>query len=275
MKNTKMWVTAIISILFTSVVAVAEPPINITCSANLVCVKAYKNSSVRLVMENKSAKPITFQLYLRGDSVRHLQVPRLQLSAPKTKTLISFPTPSEPWGYEFRIHYGHKRHRHDDNYVYSLPYAPKLTYKVTQTHGNLTTHREGNRFAIDWDMAEGDAVYAARDGVVVSTFSEATKSSLTGSEPANHVWIQHSDGTIGKYLHLAVGSVLVHEGQRVTAGEEIAAAGDTGYSQGPHLHFSVSAIAGHDLYQTFNPRFKTSEGIQYLESGKRYYHPAQ
>ena len=260
--------------LFTAAEVTAEQPVNTTCSADLVCVHAYKNDSVRLVLDNKTTKPLTFQLYLRGDSVRQLQLERLFLKQPTTQTLISFPAPADTWGYEFRIHYGHTPHRHDDSYVYSLPYARPNSYAVSQSHHNLTTHRQGNRFAIDWDMALGEPVHAAREGVVVSTFDESTRSSLTGSEPANHVWIQHSDGTIGKYLHLAANSVTVQEGQVVAVGDAIAASGETGYSRGPHLHFSVSAIAGRDLYQTFNLQFNTSDGVQNLQSGKQYSHPA-
>ena len=52
--------------------------------------------------------------------------------------------------------------------------------------------------------------------------------------------VQHADGTIAVYGHLAHDGVLVGVGQQVARGEPIALSGHTGFSFAPHLHFSVS-----------------------------------
>jgi murein DD-endopeptidase MepM/ murein hydrolase activator NlpD len=52
----------------------------------------------------------------------------------------------------------------------------------------------------------------------------------------------HSDGTIAIYAHLAHSSIQVSPGQQVTSGQQIALAGSTGYSSGPHLHFAVQRV---------------------------------
>ncbi|MCZ6617995.1 MAG: M23 family metallopeptidase [Gammaproteobacteria bacterium] len=216
---------------------------------------------------------MSFALFLQPDYLQDLNPETLRLSKPTTTVLALFPIPAGPWGYEYRIHYGHARHEHDNDYLYTLPYARDSTYSVTQSHENISTHHRGNLYAIDWGMPRGDAVHAARDGVVVSTYRLSAESSSTGEATANHIWIRHSDGTIGKYLHLDYEGVLVEERQLVLAGQLIGLSGNTGYSSGAHLHFSVSTLGGESLYETFNVKFKTRSGPRNLVSGREYLHP--
>lgn len=53
----------------------------------------------------------------------------------------------------------------------------------------------------------------------------------------NQVKIQHANGISG-YAHLAEGSVAVKVGDIVEKGQVIGKVGSTGYSTGPHLHFT-------------------------------------
>jgi hypothetical protein len=55
----------------------------------------------------------------------------------------------------------------------------------------------------------------------------------------NHVVVAHDDGTYTTYAHLKRGSLRVDPGQRVEAGQAIAACGNSGNSTEPHLHFQV------------------------------------
>jgi murein DD-endopeptidase MepM/ murein hydrolase activator NlpD len=50
------------------------------------------------------------------------------------------------------------------------------------------------------------------------------------------------DGTAYGYLHLKAGSIVVAVGQRVTAGQRVANAGNTGGDYEPHLHFEMRPI---------------------------------
>jgi len=74
-----------------------------------------------------------------------------------------------------------------------------------------------------------DPIYAAAAGTVV--FADAS------GGYGNLVVLEHADGWESWYAHLSFISVTV--GQEVEQGEIIGAAGSTGYSTGPHLHFEL------------------------------------
>jgi len=96
--------------------------------------------------------------------------------------------------------------------------------------------------AMDIAMPEGTPIIAAREGVVVKT--QNSQSGRGPNPSGNFVRILHPDGTMGVYLHLMRGSVVVAEGQRVRQGQMLAKSGNTGNSTGPHLHFVVQRNVG-------------------------------
>jgi murein DD-endopeptidase MepM/ murein hydrolase activator NlpD len=150
--------------------------------------------------------------------------------------------PDAQWEYSFTNYYklGSSVAVPDD-YVYSLPYAPGSTYKITQGYDGKFSHQGSNKYAIDWKMSEGTPVYAARGGLVVKTKDDSDKGGgdIKYDPYNNYVLIRHDDGTLGHYCHLKKGGVKVRPGQIVKAGDVIAQSGSTGFSSGPHLHFCV------------------------------------
>ncbi|MGW6309410.1 M23 family metallopeptidase [Streptomyces niveus] len=61
----------------------------------------------------------------------------------------------------------------------------------------------------------------------------------------NHIVLDLGDGTYAMYAHLKQGSVTVAAGDRVRAGQRIAACGNTGNSTESHVHFQL--MDGPDL----------------------------
>ncbi len=182
--------------------------------------------------------------------------------------------PEAGWSYRFDMQwiFGSLTARHDDAYVYDLPYAPGTKHPVGQGYDGAFSH--AGVYAIDWNMPMGTAVFAAREGLVIEvldTFSEGGVDERLKLK-ANRIKIRHPDGTIGSYVHLMRGGARVQVGQRVRRGELIALSGNTGYSTGPHLHFEVYTL-GEDLERRTLPvRFRVRgrpEGVT-LEEGRFY-----
>ncbi len=103
---------------------------------------------------------------------------------------------------------------------------------ITSTFGSRSDPFSGGRAhhkGIDFDANTGDAVSAAADGVV----------SFVGvkSGYGNVVEIDHGNGYTTLYAHNSAFTVRV--GDLVRAGQQVAKAGSTGRSTGPHIHFEV------------------------------------
>lgn len=86
--------------------------------------------------------------------------------------------------------------------------------------------------AIDYAVSTGTVVKAAADGVVMTTANLSTSY-------GTYVVIRHANGLQSYYAHGTRGSIVVKPGQTVKQGEKIMLSGNTGNSQGPHLHFEV------------------------------------
>lgn len=114
------------------------------------------------------------------------------------------------------------------NFTWPCPSSHTVTspfgYRV---HPILKTKRLHS--GIDIGASHGSSIVAAGSGTVIA----AAYSSSMG----NYVMISHGNGITTVYMHCS--SLLVHSGQKVTRGQQIARVGSTGLSTGPHLHFSV------------------------------------
>ena len=82
---------------------------------------------------------------------------------------------------------------------------------------------------IDMACPQGTSIKAAMSGTV----AYASWSNVFG----NYVIIKHIDGYQTLYGHMH--KIKVKQGQFVSQGQEIGLVGSTGYSTGPHLHFTV------------------------------------
>lgn len=87
--------------------------------------------------------------------------------------------------------------------------------------------------AVDVINSCGSPIYASADGIVIESKSDGRYNLGYG----NLIKIQHYNATMTVYGHLS--EVLVKEGEKVTQGQLIGRMGNTGNSNGCHLHFEV------------------------------------
>jgi murein DD-endopeptidase MepM/ murein hydrolase activator NlpD len=107
---------------------------------------------------------------------------------------------------------------------------------------------------VDYRGSVGTPVYAVADGVVIqSSFSD---------ESGNFIAIKHADNSQSWYLHLSQKGVGA--GLRVKGRQIIGKVGNTGRSNGPHLHFAIKQPSG----SWMNPSLKRMIATPKLEGAK-------
>jgi murein DD-endopeptidase MepM/ murein hydrolase activator NlpD len=159
-----------------------------------------------------------------------------------------------------------------DTYVYDLPFKEGTRQKVVQRYGGLFSHK--NKAALDFGMPEGTPVYAARGGAIYSFKDNGNEGGpfTKYKNKANYIIIKHNDGSFGCYWHLQKNGVLVKKGM-VTKGQLIAYSGNTGFVLRSHLHFAVKRILNYEKDSFVRTKFRTTKGIQFLQSGEIYERP--
>jgi len=131
-----------------------------------------------------------------------------------------------------------REQRPGDTAGFRVPFADGVSVTVEQAWNTSFSHNGKAAYAYDFAVPLGTPVVAAADGVVSYVHDgEVGCGGAARLMQANLVVIDHADGSATQYGHLSTIGVKV--GEVVTAGQEIAKSGDTGYSQClPHLHFA-------------------------------------
>jgi murein DD-endopeptidase MepM/ murein hydrolase activator NlpD len=147
---------------------------------------------------------------------------------------------------------GDPRARPAASHSYAFPLPAGTEYTLDQGFGGRFSHDgDETRHSLDFGVPEGTPVLAARNGVVMQVEDDFR---ARGTDPkrfgdrANYVRVLHEDGSMAVYAHLAPASLLRRPGDRVVVGQLIGKSGNTGYSTGPHLHFSVQRNVGMALH---------------------------
>ncbi|MDO8183775.1 MAG: peptidoglycan DD-metalloendopeptidase family protein [bacterium] len=90
---------------------------------------------------------------------------------------------------------------------------------------------------VDFGTPVGTPVMAARGGTILG--SGNTDLTCPGASYGQWVLIKHDNGLATLYAHLSV--IKAVTGASVSTGELVGYSGNTGYSTGPHLHFTLFA----------------------------------
>jgi len=131
---------------------------------------------------------------------------------------------------------------------------PTSGFRITQFFGNTSFAGSGayngkGHSGTDFGIPIGTPVRAVMDGTVTSAFD----TDAVGARGADGVYracvsygkyvlIKHDNGLSTLVAHNSL--LKVKTGQRVSRGDIVAYSGNSGYSTGPHLHFSTYATQG-------------------------------
>ncbi len=115
-----------------------------------------------------------------------------------------------------------------DNMIWPFPGDPNI-YSYFGNRISPITGKKEYHSGIDIGGAYGADIVASLAGQVI----KATWTSMNG----NHVVIDHGNGVQTYYLHAS--KLLVKAGDYVKQGQVIMKCGSTGWSTGPHLHFTI------------------------------------
>jgi len=230
--------------------------------------------------ENAKGKP-TIKKTIKGFSGNLLKLEPLD-----EKRGISF-----SFSYTYLI--GTSRTKIDRDFKYVLPFKNDKEVKALDL--NYVGKRFGNSSPKNWKSIQfltkpNELVYAARKGMVVAIkngFSEDTKGPYSYKSEANHIIIEHDDGTLAKYGVLKKNSMLVKLGQKVYPSTPIASAGTYDTEKNSQLRFGVYYLDKEVLnsykkgekqtlgnqkhyYAYVNPIFYTKSEATQLISGEQY-----
>jgi murein DD-endopeptidase MepM/ murein hydrolase activator NlpD len=147
-----------------------------------------------------------------------------------------------------------------DTYTYNLPFEKGTKHRVVQGYGGLFSHK--NIAALDFDMPEGTAVCAAREGIIYGYKDDSDEGGPFSKykNKANYIIVKHDDGSFGCYWHLKKNGVVVKNGI-VAKGQLIGYSGATGFTLSPHLHFSVKRKLNYDKDSFMRTKFRTTSGV--------------
>jgi murein DD-endopeptidase MepM/ murein hydrolase activator NlpD len=245
----------------------------------VIVTSSQEDDTIRFFVENQEYGEVTMTFDL---SLTHLKgnvhFPYTGTFPARQKTeafTLSADDSGGKWSYSYTnsCKLGSHCAKHDDSFVYQLPYGVGDQFKVTQGYNGGFSHKGSNKYAIDWKMPEGTLVHAARGGTVLKVKDDSNTggSSMKFDHFNNFVLIRHIDGTLGFYCHLLKDSVQVKPGQTVATGDWLAKSGNTGFSSGPHLHFCVFKTKDGRERESIPVKFRTTkEKAVTLMSGRHY-----
>jgi len=248
-------------------------------SKKRVGVKAdLKKGYISILAWNDNIYNITMTLKIEYKNLKpNITLPKAFVLKPKKESelfRLYFTGKKRSYKFAYRYIMGAYDAVHNDNYTYKLPYESGTSQVVTQGYNGKSTHKGKRKYSIDFGLKKGTKVLASRGGVVVKIKEDSDKAGFSEefAKYGNFVTIEHDDSTLGTYYHLQKNGAMVNVGDKVKAGSFIGYSGNTGYSSGPHLHFSVFMVDDDCIStKTIPVKFITSEGVvSNLKRGNYY-----
>ena len=130
------------------------------------------------------------------------------------------------------------------------------------SHGGIDIGNVGNGAGVINIIASKSGVVTYPNDIYQTSYQdkygEENLNNKDGGGFGNYVKIDHQDGTMTIYAHLAKDSITVTAGEKVVQGQVIGKMGSSGSSTGTHLHFEVrvngTKVFPLDYVDATNPR---------------------
>lgn len=130
-------------------------------------------------------------------------------------------------------------------FQHNLLAYPVKKATITQGYGKTaysSHYVSGKHNGVDFGTPSGTPIYAPLGGKIVGVGNNGRYAY------GKWIAIDHGNGIITLYGHMSAQSVS--KGDTVKTGDKIGLSGNTGYSTGPHLHFSVFSSKTFELAQS-------------------------
>ncbi|QIG89140.1 M23 family metallopeptidase [Chryseobacterium sp. POL2] len=241
--------------------------------------KEKNNSDIILYVTNNEYAPVSIEFTFEGKNVNSTLADKsvMVIPAKSDKIKLTHISPiqkKQAYNFNYKTYYvlGDVNNAKSDDYEYWLPYEKNTSQSIYQAYNGSFSHQ--NAYSLDFSHKIGTKVLASRAGKVVFVKIDSDKSCLTKScsEFNNKIVVLHNDGTLAEYVHLKKNGSLVAKGDDVERGQVIGYSGNTGWSKGPHLHFSVynNKINADRIYYKTKFRVKDQKNPIILEDKKIY-----
>jgi len=242
--------------------------------------KYLDNKTNVIYVDNNESCPVSIEYDYSGENVKSSLPNKSVIVVPAnskkfTLSRIDSNNPSKSFKFSYNVFYvfGDVNARPSDpEEQYWLPYATNDSETIYQGYDGAFSHQ--NAYSLDFSHKLGTEVYAARSGKVIINKTDSDKACLTKdcAKYNNKIVILHGDGTFAEYVHLKKGGSTVSKGDAIKQGQLIGYSGNTGWSKGPHLHFSVfkNNIDGERTYYKTKFRVKESPNPIFLKEKGKY-----
>lgn len=249
-------------------------------SPNLKLDKYNDKNTIVIFADNDEICPVSVEYEYTGENIKSSLGNKSIIVVPGnakrfTITRIDQENKSKSYSFNYKVRYAFgdiNAKPSDPEEVYWLPYPTGTSQSIFQGYNGNFSHQ--NAFALDFSHKLGTEIFAARRGKVIITESDSDQHCLSKdcAKYNNKIIILQDDGTFAEYAHLKKNGIIVNKGDEVKQGQLIGYSGDTGWSNGPHLHFSVftNKIDGERIYYKTKFRVKESTEPIYLQEKQRY-----
>ena len=205
---------------------------------------AYKNETIESVNTIEEAKELVNELKKENENKeldlsiiekytnneQEVDTSNIEVAKTETKNILTQKIEEE------------EKQKAEEERINSLPNINGIKLAVTPVTGTITSRygvssriRKSNHTGLDISAKTGTDIKVVAAGTVISAKYEGSYGNL--------VKIDHGNGVETWYAHTS--KMYVKAGQKVEAGDVIAAVGSTGNSTGPHLHLEIRVNGEH------------------------------